>query len=76
MLNVAVHIVTTVSQEITLASASQFVKKPNYQVYDLLTCDAVQFVTKVFFLKERDVSITKLKRTRFFVREDEGRRFL
>jgi hypothetical protein len=63
--------VITVSQEVTLASVAQFVKKPKYQVYDLLTRDG----TEVFF-KERDISITKLKRTQFFVREDEGSRFI
>jgi len=60
MLNVALRIVTTVSQEVTLPSVAQFVNKPKYQVYDLLICTAVQSGTKVFFLKEHDASITNL----------------
>ena len=51
-------------------------EQTKHQVYDLLTRDAVQSGTQVFFFKYRDASIAKLKRTRFFVREDEGSRFL
>jgi len=77
MLNVALHILTTVSQEVTLPSVAQFVNKPKYQVYDLLICDAVQSGTKVFFFKEHDASITNLKKkNRFFVRDDESSRSL